>query len=170
MSPPEFKYMFFFPLTHLHTHNEKVKMCFQKMFVHLLRMKYNTESILGRSTFDSDYSWESFGVGLQELSTPGLYTQYFHSSTNRWPSLYSIQKLPWSLWSNLCLKFTARLRDLTDNCMCGVQRWGSEVIYNKGYMEKIGPLWNENGWPSLQQNKFDLNSPWMLKKVTLPYT
>jgi hypothetical protein len=24
------------------------------------------------------------------------------------------------------LKFTARLRDLTDNCVCGVQRWGSQ--------------------------------------------
>jgi hypothetical protein len=48
------------------------------------------------------------------------------------------------------------------------------VIYNKGYMEKIGPLWNENGWPSFQQNIFYLNHPEMVEKkqqqVTLPYT
>ena len=41
------------------------------------------------------------------------------------PSLQGIRKPPWSLWLNLCLNFTARLRDLTDNCMCGVQRWVS---------------------------------------------
>ena len=34
-------------------------------------------------------------------------------------------KPPWSLWLNLFLKFTAWLKDLTDHCMCGVQRWGS---------------------------------------------
>ena len=32
-----------------------------------------------------------------------------------------IGKPPWSLWLYLCLKFTAQLRDLTDNCMCEVQ-------------------------------------------------
>jgi hypothetical protein len=41
--------------------------------------------------------------------------------------LRGIGKPPWSLWLwNLCLKFTTQLRDLTDNCMCGVQRWGSQ--------------------------------------------
>ena len=46
-----------------------------------------------------------------------------YPSTNRCRSSQGIGKHPWSLWLwNLCLKFTARLRDLTDNCMCGVQR------------------------------------------------
>jgi hypothetical protein len=45
----------------------------------------------------------------------------FYPSTNRFPSLWGIGKPPWSLW----LKFTTRPRDLTDNCMCRVQRWGN---------------------------------------------
>jgi hypothetical protein len=39
---------------------------------------------------------------------------YFDPSTNRCPSLQGIGKPPWSLWLNLCLKFAARLRDLTE--------------------------------------------------------
>ena len=55
----------------------------------------------------------------------------FSPSTNRCPSLRG--KPPWSLWLNQCLKFTARLRDLTDNGMCEVQRLGSHpynVLYD----------------------------------------
>jgi hypothetical protein len=43
------------------------------------------------------------------------------------PLLWGIGKPPWSFWLNLCLIFTARLKDLTDNCMCEVQRWGSQL-------------------------------------------
>uniref|UniRef100_A0A8C7NGC5 Tetratricopeptide repeat domain 39A n=1 Tax=Oncorhynchus mykiss TaxID=8022 RepID=A0A8C7NGC5_ONCMY len=42
---------------------------------------------------------------------------YFYPSTNRCPSLRGIGKPPLSLWLDLCLKFIARLRDLTDNCI-----------------------------------------------------
>ena len=56
--------------------------------------------------------------------------------TNRCPSLRGIGKPPWSLWFNLCLKFTARLRDLTDNCMCGVQRWCS---HSKIMLNTVSP-------------------------------
>lgn len=37
------------------------------------------------------------------------------------------------------------------------------VINNKSYLEKVGPLWNENGWPSLQQNILQPNPPLLLK-------
>ena len=48
----------------------------------------------------------------------------FYTPTKRCP-LRDIEKPSWSLWLNLCLKFTAQLRDLTDNCMCGLQRRSS---------------------------------------------
>ena len=35
----------------------------------------------------------------------------------------ALKKPTWSFSLNLYLKCTAQLRDLTDNCMCGVQRW-----------------------------------------------
>ena len=37
----------------------------------------------------------------------------------------ALENLPKSLSLNLCLIFTAQLRNLTDNCICGVQRCGS---------------------------------------------
>ena len=49
----------------------------------------------------------------------------FYPSTNRCPSFQGIGKPPSSLWLNLCKKFTAQLKDLTDICMCGVQKLGS---------------------------------------------
>jgi hypothetical protein len=49
----------------------------------------------------------------------------FYTNTNRCPSLWGIRKPPWSLCLNLCLEFTAWLRCIIDNCMCGKQRWGS---------------------------------------------
>ena len=57
---------------------------------------------------------------------------HFYPSTNRCLSLRGIGKPPWSLWLNLCLKFTARLWVLTDNCMSGVERWGShsKIMFN----------------------------------------
>ena len=51
---------------------------------------------------------------------------FFYPSTNRCP-LWTIGKPPWSLWLNLYFKFIAWLRDLTDKCICGVQRWGSHL-------------------------------------------
>jgi hypothetical protein len=62
---------------------------------------------------------------------------YFYPSTNRCPSLWGIKKPPWSLW----LKFTTRLRDLTDNCMCGVQRWGSHstIMVNTIMAHRVSP-------------------------------
>ena len=48
-----------------------------------------------------------------------------YPSTNRCPSFCDTLENTPGLWLNLCLKFTALLRDLTDNCMCGVHRWGS---------------------------------------------
>jgi hypothetical protein len=66
---------------------------------------------------------------------------FFYPSTNRCTSLRSIRKPPWSFWLNLCLKFTARLRDLTDNCMCGVQRRGShsKIIFNTLFAQRVSP-------------------------------
>ena len=63
----------------------------------------------------------------------------FYPSTNRCPSLRGIGKPPWSLWLNLILKFT-------DNCMCGVQRWGSysKVMLNTIIAHRVSPcnlLW-----------------------------
>jgi hypothetical protein len=46
----------------------------------------------------------------------------FYTSTNRCPSLWGIEKPPWSLWLNLCLKCTSWLRELTDHCV-----WGTEM-------------------------------------------
>ena len=50
---------------------------------------------------------------------------FFYPSTNSCHYSWGIGKLPWSFRLDLCLTFSARLRDLTDNCTCGVQRWGS---------------------------------------------
>ena len=47
---------------------------------------------------------------------------FYPSTDDRCPSLQGIGKPPWSLWLNLCLKCTARQRDLRDTCICGVQR------------------------------------------------
>jgi hypothetical protein len=50
-------------------------------------------------------------------------------------------KSPWSLGLNLCLKFTDRLRDLTDNCMCGLQRWAchSKIMLNTIIVHRVSP-------------------------------
>ena len=50
-------------------------------------------------------------------------------------SLRDILKLPWSLWLNLCLKLTARLRDLADSSMCGVQRVQKIMLYTIAHSE-----------------------------------
>jgi hypothetical protein len=50
---------------------------------------------------------------------------FVHPSTNWCPSLQAIEKPSWSLWLDLNMKCTTQLRNLTYNCMCGVQRWGS---------------------------------------------
>ena len=55
--------------------------------------------------------------------------------TNRCPSLQGIGKPPWSLWLNLCLKFNARLRDLTGGVQMCV--WGTEMRYSKMTTSKI---------------------------------
>jgi hypothetical protein len=68
---------------------------------------------------------------------------FFYPSTNRCPSLWDSIKPPWSLWLNLCLKFSCRLMDLTDTCMCGVQRWGShsKIMFNTIIAHRVSP-WN----------------------------
>ena len=68
-----------------------------------------------------------------------LKKKMFYPSDNRCPSLRGIGKPPWSLWLNLCLKFTLRLRDFTDNCMCGVQRRGShkKITLNSAHSETM---------------------------------
>ena len=65
----------------------------------------------------------------------------FYPSTNRCPFLQGIGKPPRSLWLNLCLKCIAWLIDLTDNCMCGVQRWGSysKIMLNTIIAHRMSP-------------------------------
>jgi hypothetical protein len=62
-------------------------------------------------------------------------------SMPRCPSLLGIGKPPWQLWLNRCSKFTARLRDLTDNCICRVQRGGShsKFMLNSIIAHRISP-------------------------------
>ena len=73
----------------------------------------------------------------------GIFNDYFlfYPSNESCPSLRSIGKPPWSLWLNPCLKFTAWLRDLTDNCICGVQRLGShsKIILNTIIAHRVNP-------------------------------
>ena len=66
---------------------------------------------------------------------------FFYLSNYRCPSLRCIGKPHRSLWLNLCLKCTARLRDLTDNCMCRVQRWGShsKIMLNTIIAHRVSP-------------------------------
>ena len=65
----------------------------------------------------------------------------FYTPTNRFPSLQGIGKPPWSLWLNLCLQFSVQLWDLTDNCMCGVQRLGSnsKIMFNTIIAHRVSP-------------------------------
>ena len=61
---------------------------------------------------------------------------YFYSSTYR-----GIWKTPWTLWLNLCLQFITRLRNLTDNCICWVQRGGShsKIKLNTIIAHRVSP-------------------------------
>ena len=67
--------------------------------------------------------------------------EMFYPSTNRSPSLRGNEKPPWSLGLNLYLKFTVRLRDLTGNCMCGLQRLGSysKIMLNTITADRVNP-------------------------------
>ena len=63
-----------------------------------------------------------------------------HLPTSTSPSSQGVGK---PLWLILCLKFTTRLRDLPDNCMCWVQRWGSHsniMLINTIIAHRVSPL------------------------------
>jgi hypothetical protein len=63
-------------------------------------------------------------------------------STNRCPSLNGFGKHSWSFWLNLCLKFTAGLRDLTDVCVgYRIQKQGSQskILLNTSIAHRVSP-------------------------------